>query len=72
MGVMTTLAVSRVVALAALAHVEYGHLSDEQIEERLDAAVASGLYNVSIHGTTCEDDAAQLGRSVGLDLDNVR
>ena len=72
MGVMTTLGVSRNVALAALAHVEYGHLTDDQIEERLDRHVAEKLYNVSIRRETRDSDASMLGYAIGADFDDLR
>jgi hypothetical protein len=72
MGVMSTLGVSRNVALAALAHVEYGHLSDEEIEQRLDLHVQDKLYDVSIRSETRDGDATTLGYAIGADFDHLR
>lgn len=72
MGVMTTLSVSRNVALLALAHVEFVGLTDEQLEERLDAVLEERLYNLQIRGTTCDDDADVLGCIIGADFGTIR
>lgn len=68
MGANTTLGVSRNDALLALAQVEFGSLSDTQIEERLDAVVADGLYDVSIRSQSRDGDAWNLGRLVGIEM----
>ena len=68
MGVNTTLGVSRNDALLALAQVEYGSLSDTEIENRLDEVVARGLYNVSIRSQSRDSDAWNLGRLVGIEM----
>lgn len=72
MGVMTTLSVSRNVALLALAHVEFGDLTDEQLEERLDKVLKERLYNLQVRGTTCDDDASTLGYVIGADFETIR
>ncbi len=68
MGVMTTLGVSRADALLALAQVEFGSMSDSEIENRLDAVVADSLYNVSIRSQSRDGDAWNLGRLVGIEM----
>lgn len=71
MGVMSTLSISRTTALTALAHLEFGQMSDAEIQSRLDDAVADGLYNVSISLEPNDNDAAILGNKIGLDLGDI-